>query len=72
MRGRLIFSSLAVAALMIPMVAYAQKADFGTADEAKAMLEKVVVAMKADTAKTIAQINKGEGGFKDRDLLISP
>ena len=68
MRCRMILSTLAVAALTIPMVAYAQKADYGTAAEAKAMLEKVAVAMKADTAKTIAQINKGEGGFKDRDL----
>ncbi|MGA7329065.1 MAG: hypothetical protein WBX25_32400 [Rhodomicrobium sp.] len=32
------------------------------------MLEKVVAGMKADKAATIAQINKGEGGFKDRDL----
>ena len=32
------------------------------------MLERVVVSMKANPAKTIAQINKGEGGFRDRDL----
>src|SRR5688572_13237417 len=32
------------------------------------MLEKVVVSIKADPARTIAQINKGEGGFRDRDL----
>jgi hypothetical protein len=49
-------------------VAHAQKPDFGTPAEAKAMLEKTVAAMKIDEAKTIAMINKGEGGFKDRDL----
>jgi hypothetical protein len=32
------------------------------------MLEKTVVAIKADKAKTIELINKGEGVFLDRDL----
>jgi signal transduction histidine kinase len=48
--------------------AHAQKPEFGTAAEAKAMLEKAVAAIKADKAKALAMINKGEGGFKDRDL----
>ncbi len=43
-------------------------ADFGTADEAKAMLERAVAAVKADKAKALAMFTKGEGGFKDRDL----
>ena len=59
-----IISALVVA---ISASAFAQ-AQFGTAAEAKAMLEKTVAGMKADPAKTIALINKGEGGFKDRDL----
>ncbi len=42
--------------------------DFGTAAEAKAMLEKAVAAVKADKAKALDQFTKGEGGFKDRDL----
>ena len=41
---------------------------FGTAAEAKAMLEKAVAAVKAHKAKALEQIQKGEGGFKDRDL----
>lgn len=41
---------------------------FGTAAEAKAMLEKAVAAVKADKAKALDQMQKGEGGFKDRDL----
>lgn len=40
----------------------------GTTAEAKAMLEKAVVAVKADKAKAIDMFNKGEGGFLDRDL----
>ena len=50
---------------------YAQNASFGTPAEAKAMLEKVVISMKADPAKTVSQINKGEGGFRDRDLYAT-
>ena len=49
-------------------VAAAIAADFGTAAEAKAMLEKAVKAVKADKAKALAMFAKGEGGFKDRDL----
>ena len=43
-------------------------AEFGTAAEAKAMLEKAVAALKANKAQALAQFAKGEGGFKDRDL----
>jgi hypothetical protein len=39
-----------------------------TASEAKAMPEKAVAAVKTDKAKAIDMFNKGEGGFKDRDL----
>ena len=45
-------------------------ADFGTAEEAKAMLEKAVAAVKDDKAKALDMFNKGEGGFKDRDLYV--
>ena len=45
-------------------------AEFGTAEEAKAMLEKAVVAVKEDKAKALDMFNKGEGGFKDRDLYV--
>jgi signal transduction histidine kinase len=42
--------------------------EFGTEAEAKAMLEKAVAAMKKDPKAALAMFNKGEGGFKDRDL----
>jgi hypothetical protein len=42
--------------------------DFGTAAEAKAMLEKAVKELKADKAGALQKFQKGEGGFKDRDL----
>jgi hypothetical protein len=48
--------------------AMAQQASQGTAAEAKAMLQKTVTAVKADQAKALDMIAKGEGGFLDRDL----
>jgi signal transduction histidine kinase len=45
-------------------------AEFGTAAEAKAMLQKAVTAVKADKAKALAMFNKGEGGFKEKDLYV--
>jgi single cache domain-containing protein len=57
-----------VGALTLSTAAIAQQAQFGTAAEAKAMLERAVAAVKADKAKALEMFNKGEGGFKDRDL----
>ena len=48
----------------------ASAAEFGTADEAKALLGKAVAAVKADKAKALEMFNNGEGGFKDRDLYV--
>jgi hypothetical protein len=45
-------------------------ADFGTAEEAKAMLEKAVVAVKEDKAKALDMFNQADGGFRDRDLYV--
>lgn len=57
---------LALPAILLASLVWA--ADYGTPAEAKAMLEKVVASMKKDKAKTLEEINKGEAGFKDRDL----
>jgi Single Cache domain 2 len=50
--------------------AFVAAAEFGTAEEAKAMLERAVAAVKEDKAKALDIFNKGEGGFKDRDLYV--
>ena len=57
--------------LVLPVGGYAQTSSTGTEAEARAMLQRVVAAFKIDPAKTIDQINKGEGGFRDRDLYPS-
>jgi signal transduction histidine kinase len=46
------------------------QAQFGTEEEAKAMLEKAVSAIKENKEKALEMFNKGEGGFKDRDLYV--
>ena len=60
--------TLAAAALTLSPAVCAQQGQTGTAQEARAMLEKAVAAVKADPAVALAMFNKGEGGFKDRDL----
>jgi signal transduction histidine kinase len=65
MLRKLMLAAITSAAVSALAVAQGQ---FGTAAEAKAMLEKAVAAVKADKAKALDQIQKGEGGFKDRDL----
>jgi hypothetical protein len=64
----LVITAATAAALGLSPTAFAQKSNYGTAEEAKAMLAKTVAALKADKQKTIEMINKGEGGFLDRDL----
>ena len=56
--------------LVLSTTASVWAADFGTAEEAKAMLEKAVAAVKEDKAKALDMFNNGEGGFKDRDLYV--
>jgi signal transduction histidine kinase len=58
------------AGLMLLTATSVAAAQFGTAEEAKAMLEKAVTAVKEDKAKALDMFNKGEGGFKDRDLYV--
>ncbi len=60
-------------ALLLPLLTMlatgpVSAAEYGTAEEAKMMLEKAVAALKADKAKALAMFVSGEGGFKDRDL----
>ena len=62
-------AAASAAVLTLSSTAFAQQAgQFGTADEAKAMLVKAVAAVKADKVKALDMFNKGEGGFLDRDL----
>jgi signal transduction histidine kinase len=66
MKRIIIVSAILLITALISTVAIA--AECGTATEAKAMLERAVAELKKDKAAALAKFNKGERGFKDRDL----
>ena len=68
MVSKLMTAAASISFLVLSPAAFAQQ--YGTADEAKAMLMKAVAAVKADEAKALDMFNKGEGEFLDRDLYV--
>ena len=64
----LMIGALSTAVLALPDAALAQQNQYGTAQEAMAMLDRAIAAVKADKPKALATFNSGEGGFLDRDL----
>ena len=71
--GRNLTSAIGQAAILVlltPFSIAAAQAQFGTEQEAKAMLDRAVAAVKQDKQKALEMFNKGEGGFKDRDLYV--
>jgi hypothetical protein len=57
--------------LLLGAVGPTRAGQYGTPEEAKAMLERAVAVVKEDKAKALDMFNKGEGGFKDRDLYVA-
>jgi hypothetical protein len=45
-------------------------AEFGTAAEARGMLERAVALLRIDPVAALTKFNKGEDGFRDRDLYV--
>jgi hypothetical protein len=64
----LFIGAVSAVALMLSPVVFAQQGQLGSSDEAKAMLLKAAAAVKADKEVALAMFNKGESGFRDRDL----
>jgi signal transduction histidine kinase len=50
--------------------AVAEAARYGTAEEAKAMLQRAVAALRADKAQALKMFNDDQGGFRDKDLYV--
>ena len=69
MVGKFVIAAAPAAVIALSLAAFAQQTG-GTVDEAKAMLMKAVAAVKADEAKALEMFNKGEGGFRYRDLYV--
>ena len=57
-----------VGALSFSSAASAQQS--GTADDAKSLLAKAAIAVKADEAGALARFDNPNGGYKDRDLYV--
>jgi hypothetical protein len=66
---KLMIAAAPAAVIAFSPAAFAQQTG-GTAEEAKTMLMKAVAAVRADEAKALEMFNKGEGGFRDRDLYV--
>ena len=66
-----IFLTLSTMALFFSgLIKTTQGAEFATAEEAKAMLSKVVTALKENQKKALEDFNSGNTGFRDRDLYV--
>jgi hypothetical protein len=61
---------ITIALLLLSAATATQAGNYGNADEARAMLDRAVAAVKEDKAKALAMLNSGDGGFKDRDLCV--
>jgi hypothetical protein len=62
-----------LAGLALPIAALAfvgsgNAGEYGTEDEARAMLDKAVAAIKEDKQAALTRFTNGEVGFRDRDL----
>ena len=63
--------TVSLAAIVFCVAAAAASAgDFGTREQAKAMLERAVAMLKADKARALDLFTSGNGGFIDRDLYV--
>ena len=57
-------------AMVLSAAEFALADDFGTAAEARAMLDRAIAGLRADPAGAIVKFNKADGGFRDRDLYV--
>lgn len=64
------FASALAALALIWSVGLSAAQQFGTAAEAKAMLEKAIAALKTNEADALAKFDSPTGGFRDRDLYV--
>ena len=71
MMRRLMTVAVSAATLTFSAASFAQPSQFGTAQEARTMLDKAVAAVKADEAKALDMFNKGEGGSRTATSIHS-
>ena len=64
------FAAAFAAAQLLSIAASSAESEFATPEEAKALLEKAVVAMKEDEAKALEMFATGADGYKSKDLYV--
>ena len=65
-----IIRAAALLALALHPLPLSAQATYGTEAQARAMLNRAVAAMKQNKTQALVMFNKGENGFKDRDLYV--
>ena len=63
-------TALAAAVLLVGIMGAASAGEYGTREEAQAMLERAVAMLKADKMRALDLFTSGDGGFIDRDLYV--
>ena len=63
-------TALAAAVLLVGTMGAASAGEYGTREEAQAMLERAVAMVKADKMRALDLFTSGDGGFIDRDLYV--
>jgi hypothetical protein len=69
--GRRLFASALTAAVLLWSGALLGAEQLGTADDAKAMIERAIAALKDNEASALKAFNDGKNNqFRDRDLYV--
>ena len=67
---RRVFCAVLVSATYAGSLHASGAAEFGTAEEAKAMLERAIAEVKANKLSAIDKFNHNDWPFRDRDLFV--
>ena len=59
-----------VAVVLMAAASLVAAAEFGTREQAKALLERAVAVLEADKEKALDLFTSGDEGFIDRDLYV--
>jgi len=59
-----------LSALLATFASVAFASEFGTRDQAKAMLDRAVAMLKSDKTRALDLFTSGHGGFKNKDLYV--
>ena len=65
-----LLAALLVMAIGTNLTTTSPAGEFGTFDEAKAMLDRAIIAIKEDKSNAIASFNHNDPRYRDRDLFV--